>query len=325
MGRPPRYVPPGGALVEVTCRTIQGRLLLKPFPGLREILVGVLSRANELYPVRLCAYAFLSNHYHLLLWVPDADRLADFMGYLNCNISKKVGREIGWNGTLWSDRYHSIVVSDEPEAQVERLRYILSQSVKEGLVACPLDWPGLHAARALLSGDPDRGWWVDHSAQSKVRWRTGACEDEAFIENRTLSLHPLPCWHRLPPDEVRGRIEGLLESVRVDGILRQRYTRARPMGVQRILEQDPTKPVPLPLRTAAPRFHAASRRVRKRLMEAYEIFLGAFRLASAKMREKELSFMFPAFPEGSFPPSPPFVPHSGGSGLTSTTRRAHRP
>lgn len=46
MARDLRYVPPG-SLVEVTCRTIQGRFLLRPSRELNEIVYGILGRAAE--------------------------------------------------------------------------------------------------------------------------------------------------------------------------------------------------------------------------------------------------------------------------------------
>ena len=58
--------------MEVTCRTIQGRLLLRPSADLNDVIVGVLGRAQRRHPVEICAATFVSNHYHLLLWVPDA-------------------------------------------------------------------------------------------------------------------------------------------------------------------------------------------------------------------------------------------------------------
>src|SRR5215813_46550 len=64
MGRPIRYLPPeGSCLVEVTCRTVQGRYLLTPSNELNEIILGALGRAQELYPVGICALAFVSNHF----------------------------------------------------------------------------------------------------------------------------------------------------------------------------------------------------------------------------------------------------------------------
>jgi len=140
MPRRLRFVPPG-SLVEVTCRTVQGRLLLRPSPILRDLTLGVLARAARLYPVEIHAFAFLSNHYHLLMTVPDAERLARFMNYLNSNLAREAGRLIRWREKFWGRRYQAILVSDEDAAQIERLRYVLSHGAKEGLVASPLDWP----------------------------------------------------------------------------------------------------------------------------------------------------------------------------------------
>jgi hypothetical protein len=58
MGRRLRYTPDGGALVEVTCRTLHSRYLLRPGRALDEVIVGVLGRAQRLYEVRCCGYVF---------------------------------------------------------------------------------------------------------------------------------------------------------------------------------------------------------------------------------------------------------------------------
>ncbi len=63
MGRPVRFLPPECPLVEVTCRTLQGRLLLRPSRQLNAIVLGVLARAARLYAMQVCAFVFLSNHY----------------------------------------------------------------------------------------------------------------------------------------------------------------------------------------------------------------------------------------------------------------------
>jgi hypothetical protein len=46
-------------------RTVQRRLLLTPGPLLTEITLGVLGRAQRLYGVAFCGFAFLSTHFHL--------------------------------------------------------------------------------------------------------------------------------------------------------------------------------------------------------------------------------------------------------------------
>jgi hypothetical protein len=47
-----------GTLVEVTTRTVQGRLLMVPEPTLNRSILGVLGRAQRLYPVQIHAYVF---------------------------------------------------------------------------------------------------------------------------------------------------------------------------------------------------------------------------------------------------------------------------
>ena len=62
MSRTLRNVPEGGALVEVTCRTIHSRFLLRPGQAINEVIIGVLGRAQRKYPIRCCGYVFASNH-----------------------------------------------------------------------------------------------------------------------------------------------------------------------------------------------------------------------------------------------------------------------
>ena len=119
MGRRLRFIPEGGGLAEVTCRTVQGHYFMRPNQECRDIILGVLARAQRLYPVRIHAFACLSNHYHLLLSVTDVQRLARFMQYFNANLAREIGRLVDWPSHLWSRRYQAILVSHEPAAQIE--------------------------------------------------------------------------------------------------------------------------------------------------------------------------------------------------------------
>ena len=88
-------------------------------------------------------------------------------------------------------RYQAIPVSQEEGAQLERFRYILSHGVKEGLVASPKDWPGVHCAKALVEGEPLRGTWFDRTQEYAARRR-----GEKFDRLPTPPSRPctsLPC------------------------------------------------------------------------------------------------------------------------------------
>ncbi len=99
MPRGPRYLPPGWS-VEVTTRTICGFYLLPATPAFARIIVGVLVKAQELYPVKVHAAVAANNHYHLILTPKDEDELGDFMEYFNGNLAREAGRPLGWHAGL---------------------------------------------------------------------------------------------------------------------------------------------------------------------------------------------------------------------------------
>jgi Transposase IS200 like len=299
MPRRLRFVPPG-SLVEITCRTVQGRWLLRPSPILTDVTLGVLARAARLYPVEVHAFAFLSNHYHLLLTVPSAQRLAQFMNYLNSNLAREAGRLIRWREKFWGRRYQAILVSNEEDAQVARLRYLLAHGAKEGLVASPLDWPGAHCARALAAGSSISGRWHDRTLEFKTSRRSLPLDPEAFVEHEHLALAPIPCWQHLDPGSYRSLIRDLIREIELSARAELEATGREPVGQRALLLQNPHHEPNRIKKGPAPIAHAASRPAREAIRSAYRAFIDAFRAAASRLKAGILDASFPI---GSFPPA----------------------
>jgi len=309
MPRRPRYFQPG-SLVEVTTRTLQGRLLLRPGAQLSQIILGILGRAQALYNLQIHAFVFLSNHYHLLCSPTDPQQLARFMCFFNSNLAREAGRLHAWREKFWSRRYQAIPVSEELAAQIGRLKYLLSHGVKEGFVLTPEAWPGVHCIDALLHGEPLRGLWFDRSAEYEARRRGLEVSAHDFATPETVVLTPLPCWQHLPSSQIRGRIADLLEEIERDGRRLQRATGRDPLGADLVQRQNPHQEPVRSKRSPAPLVHAASRKARKALLDAYRIFLAAYRRASERLRGGDLSAVFPVY---CFPPPLPFARGPGGA------------
>ncbi len=170
MGRPTRFVQQGH-LVEITCRTLHGRFLLRPSDELNEIIIGTLGRAQRVYGLPLYALAFASNHFHLLAGPKDVEQLSRFMCVVNSKIAREVGRLHNWREKVWGRRYRAIVLSQEEPVLMDRLRYKIAHGVKEGLVERVLDWPGVHCAQALLTGEPLEGKWFNRTQEYRLNSR----------------------------------------------------------------------------------------------------------------------------------------------------------
>ncbi len=252
--------------------------------------------------IGVCALAYMSNHCHLLLWVTDAEQLSDFMRYVNSNVAREAGRLHSWGERFWGRRYTEVVVSHEPEAQVRRLKYILQQGVKEGLVESPRHWPGAQSADCLAVGEPLRGVWIDRTAMYRARRSKEPIREEQFASVETLELAPLPCWEDLSVPEREACVRRLISEIRREEGLR-RAGRAV-LGRKRILELDPQSRPERSERSPAPRFHAVDPRVRRALESSYKLFLAAYRQAA-----KEIKAGLPSsFPAGCFPGPGQFVP-----------------
>jgi hypothetical protein len=152
---------------------------------------------------------------------PDRGRCS-LMRYLQGNLAREVARLTGWEDKIWSRRYQAILVTDEEAAQVDRLKYLLENSCKEGLVDSPIHWPGVHCARALITGDRVEGTWFDRRldrVQHPLAWQRAGPREFA---NRgggppepapLLEAHGAQSVHRADdeprPGDRRGRRHGM--------------------------------------------------------------------------------------------------------------------
>ncbi len=192
-----RFIPESddGILVEVSCRTIGGLALLRPSRKLPEVIAGVLGRAIEVSPLQIAALFFASNHWHGLLITDDQQSLSRFMMHVQANLAKEAGRLVDWQGKVWSREYDGIVVSREPEAQWARLKYVLAGGVKEGLVESQLEWPGLHCARALMTGEPIVGHLPDVNYICASCCLTVPCYPRIdVVATLKTAIQRLPVW-----------------------------------------------------------------------------------------------------------------------------------
>jgi REP element-mobilizing transposase RayT len=284
----------------VTSRCFQGRLLLRPSAEMNEVVGGVLARAvqQSAGTVRLHAFTFASNHFHLLVWARGA-ALASFMQYLRANLSKKVGRLVDWSGGFWERRYSAEPVLDDT-ALVGRLRYVLAHGVKEGLVERSAEWPGLTCLPQLLGPARRVFQWFNWTK----RWSKRGSEDRAGARGRfaeqwaepvELEVVPLPCWKGLGEEERQRAVRALVEEVETEA-----RARGKPvLGESAVRSQHPhTRPERLK-RSPRPLGHASTLQALRELREQYRTFVAAFREAAARWGRGDFAAPFPPF---SFPP-----------------------
>ncbi|MDY7091789.1 MAG: transposase [Acidobacteriota bacterium] len=301
-----RFIPFGGALVLVTHRCFQARFLLTPTGQLNQLAKAIVARAAKRAGVEVVVVLIFGNHVHLLLRVPDAEAMAEFMNYFAGNLAREAGRLHDWSGKFWHRQYSYSVVADDEASQAQVLRYLLAHGCKEDLVASPLHWPGLHPASMILEGPMHRGIWVNRTALCRARHNRPASPPDPrdYEEEEILHLSQLPCWADLSWEEYQARVRALVKEIEEGTRARHRRDGTRPVGRRRVLAQDPHGAPKKPKKGPGRLIIAASEAVQEVFEDAYRQVVEAFATASAKLRAGNRRVQFPV---GTFPPALPFV------------------
>lgn len=285
----------------VTARTVHGRLLMRPSPQVRDIVGGILARAARRYGVALRGFVVMSNHLHLLVRAQGVT-LSRFMQFVLANVARKLGVLHAWRGPFWQRRFSCEPVLDV-EAELERLRYILSHGVKERLVAHHSEWPGLSCLKALLGANdcyPFFNWdwrWQRPALAGVGRW------SQRLVELERLELEPITAWAGCD-----GETRALFARQLADQIAQQHAALKKPvLGVRAVLRQPPHRPVTLTPRLSRPLCHASSRLVRVQWLQLSAEYRRAYREASIRYRAGDRSVEFPPWAFAP-PPGTPLAP-----------------
>jgi REP element-mobilizing transposase RayT len=289
-------------LVEITSRTVQGRYLMRPSEEANDLILGVLGRAQAKYNVVLHAFCFLSNHFHLHATMTSAEQMSLFMGFLNGNLAKELGRLHGWKEKFWGRRYHSASVKPTEHDQLRRFLYILDNSCKEGLVASPLEWPGVSTAGALYRGETImKGTWYDRTAEYRARL---SGEHKRCSSTETVYLTPLPFLQERSVDEQRAFYVDAVRGIETKTAQMHRENGTTPRGARVIRRQKPHDKPKAFKASPAPIFHAANREDFWAMYNARKAKVAAYRDAAGRLKQGDTDVRFP---EGCFPPRLPFV------------------
>lgn len=214
-------------------RTHEGKFLFRPDDECCRIARGCLAWWADQRDVRLVAYVFLSNHFHLVAGFPKANRgdfMRDFQGELSSRIKD---HRPDHDGQVFSKPYHDLALLD-PESLLNRISYTVNNAVRHGLVTHAEAWPGVCSVERHRDEEPLVGRWLDSNKWYNLsRRKNPPSRQEAMVEH-AVDLH-IP--ESLPGDTDAERREAMLDKIEED---RTRF--CKETGLQRHLRpDDPTR------------------------------------------------------------------------------------
>lgn len=124
-------------------------------PRAKDVVTRSLLQTSLTLNVRLSGYVVLSNHFHLLAFLPDDLTVARYVQRLKVRAHERRGEP----GTLWDEGYRGLRVSGE-RFRLGKIDYIHGNPLKYGLAERAEDyrWSSAHA---LAQGCLDEGLGLD--------------------------------------------------------------------------------------------------------------------------------------------------------------------
>lgn len=194
----------------ITTRTVESRLWLVPNSRTRKLFGGILARYQEIFSVEIYAYAFLGNHYHLIIRAPNSNT-DEFIE----NVNREIARRINWihrkEGPLWSRRYVDQQIITE-EDLTECFLYVNTNSAHHGLIKDPYKWPGLSSI-SQVSHEQDRRFSFRHYTDGKTthhRLRISALPQFKEMEREARKQHIIKIIDQRISEIIRRRGEQFL-------------------------------------------------------------------------------------------------------------------
>ncbi len=213
------------------------------------------------------------------------------MQYFLGNTAKKVGKLVKWSGSFWTRRFSAQPVLDDASS-VDRLTYILSHGVKEGLVRTPEEWPGTSCLAQLRSEDAviyRFFHWAKRWTKGVLRQDADSLLNKKWAENVSLRLTPLPCWNRLSKYARRRKVDGLVKDIVDAGKAAFRSV----LGRKVVQQQAPHKAPRTLKKTPQPLCHATSVEARQVFRQTLHQWVAAYRRAAKRFRNGEWTVQFP--------------------------------
>ena len=156
MGAPRKYFRHKSVLF-VTFSLERGLLLLSN-PLCQTIIKSCLSRAQHLFPVKICHFIVHANHIHLVLVVISPKDTCDFIGHFKAEVAHRLNITLGYKKrTVWCEGYDSPVVLTVLRALIA-IAYLYSNPAKDNLVDTIDHFPGLSSWKMFKSGAHQKQW-----------------------------------------------------------------------------------------------------------------------------------------------------------------------
>lgn len=150
-----------GRFVFITRSCTHRQFLLRPDEETNNAFTYLLGEAAQRFGLNVVLSQMMSNHHHTMLYDADGNYV-EFIEHFHKFVAKSQNALRGRWENLWATEETCVVEVLTAEDVLEKLVYIATNPVKDGLVEKVHHWPGPNFVRALLTGTKMRATRPKH-------------------------------------------------------------------------------------------------------------------------------------------------------------------
>lgn len=298
-------------VVHVTNRTTHGL----PFVCsilVEAIILGIMARAQFLYPVTLCHYLWMGNHYHMILSGHPA-LISLFMGYLDGEVAKAMKRLIPgfYKGNFWQGRFKEQRLASASSV-LEKISYIYNNPTRAGLIESIAKYPGISSYKAFVRDDFALLARYHRSrllkplySQKPLTYLKNLRKQQYVGPAHTLTVSPYAwkgCFKETQEESNAALKQRILERIATDCAQYNAARHGSVVGVPALRGARMDRPYEPKTKTPTPFIICDDKELRKALIKDYQDFCRRCREAWCAFRQKLSSTL--CLPYGAYAPSP---------------------
>lgn len=162
----------------VTRRCTQRQFLLRPDKATNNAVTYCLAVAAQRFNIDVIAFVQMSNHLHEVIYDREGNAPA-FYEHFHKLLAKCMNVLRGRSENFFASEQTSVVRLEDRGALLDKLSYVVTNPVKDGLVERVHHWPGAHGYLALVTGRPLRATRPDFFFMGD-----GAMPEEVMLQVR---------------------------------------------------------------------------------------------------------------------------------------------
>src|SRR5262245_43907358 len=145
----------------VTRRCTQRQFLLRPDRDTNNAFLYCLAVAAQRSDIVVLDFIQMSNHLHDVIYDPHGNAPA-FYEHFHKLLAKCMNALRGRWENFFSSEQVCVVRLESRDDLIDKLVYVATNPIKDGLVERVDEWPGSSGFRALMSGEPMRAKRPEH-------------------------------------------------------------------------------------------------------------------------------------------------------------------